>query len=342
MSEHRVDVVAVKLEPHGNADSLSIVRVAGFTCVVRTCDWHDGQLAAYIEPDMMVPANRPEFTFLVSGGRIINNNGMSGYRVRVKRLRGVMSMGLLIPAPLGAKEGDNVIDELGVARYEPQMTCSTGGERVNAPRVSRDAISGPIVLDRKYDVESAYRYKHLLCQGEEIVATEKVHGANARFVYVDDTMYCGSRSEWKREDQSIAWWKALAGTPELREFCEANPGITVYGEIYGQVQDLKYGASQGQIWFAAFDLLRNGEWIDHDEARELGAQLPWVPVVYRGPWIESDVFALADGDSIVAFRNNVKQLREGIVVKPVKERRNDHIGRTQVKIVSNQYLEHAS
>lgn len=51
MSEHKVDVVTVKLEKHPNADSLSIVKVLGYTVCTRTAGWTDGQLAAYIEPD---------------------------------------------------------------------------------------------------------------------------------------------------------------------------------------------------------------------------------------------------------------------------------------------------
>ena len=36
-STHRVEIVPVNLEPHPNADTLSIVRVFdGYTCVVRT------------------------------------------------------------------------------------------------------------------------------------------------------------------------------------------------------------------------------------------------------------------------------------------------------------------
>ena len=327
MSEHRVDVVSVKLKPHGNADTLSVVRVAGFACVVRTADWQDGQLAAYVEPDYVVPADRPEFAFLSTSHRQILNNGSVGYRIKVKRLRGVMSMGLLVPAPAGAAAGDNVIDHFGIVRYEPAMKFGTGGEQV----------AGPEITTYKYDIESAYRYKHLFEHGEEVVATEKIHGANARYVLVDGVMYCGSRTEWKREDASILWWKALANHLEVLEFCKANPGVTVYGEVYGNVQDLKYGCP-GQVAFVAFDLLRCGEWVNHDEARLLGSSLPWVPQLYRGPFDADALFALADGQSVLS---TVPQVREGIVIKPIIERRNDKIGRTQLKVVSNNYLERA-
>lgn len=330
MSIHRVDVVPVRLEKHSNADSLSVVRVSDYTVVVRTQDWIGRDIAAYIEPDYVVPADRSEFSFLAATHKPINNNGITGYRIKVKRLRGVMSMGLLIPAPDGAVIGDNVIDRLGVVRYEQPVPLSTRGE----------AVAGPPGVHHKYDVESAYRYKHLFVDGEPVIATEKVHGANARYTFVDGVMYCGSRTEWKREDAGNIWWKALNECPALQSFCKANPGITVYGEVYGNVQDLKYGAKNGQVWFVAFDLLRNGEWVDHNEAREIGHVLPWVPVIYHGPFGDG-LFELADGKSAVAAEHGVDQIREGIVIKPLQERTNIEIGRTQLKIVSNAYLERA-
>ena len=335
MSEHKVEVVEVKLEKHPNADSLSVVRVGDYTVCARTQDWHDGQLAAYIEPDYMVPSERPEFNFLgASGSKEIENNGVRGYRIKCKRLRGVMSMGLLVPAPSGAVVGDDVMGYFGIARYEPKIQSKyiSGG----------DCVSPPPGYHSKYDIESAYKYAGEFVDGEEVVVTEKIHGANAKFHFaIGDGMYCGSRTEWKKESINNLWWSAIYNTVGLQEWCESHPDLVVYGEVYGQVQDLKYGATKGEVCFAAFDIRRlNGDWLDHDEARAI-YPLEWVPLLYRGPWNKEAMFALADGDSAVAANRGVKQIREGIVIKPIKERRCDSIGRVQVKIVSNSYLERA-
>jgi RNA ligase (TIGR02306 family) len=332
MSTHACPVVPIVLEKHNNADSLSVVRVKGFSYVARTEDWLNHPLGVWIEPDMVVPADRPEFTWLEKSHKLIENNGIKGYRIKVKRLRGVMSMGLMTPAPEGAKEGDDLMSHFGIVRYEPPMPLSTFGEATKPPPGIRYC----------YDVENAYNFAHLFTDGEEVIATEKVHGANGRWAYVADLgMFCGSRTEWKRQNDTNLWWKALAAHPEVEEFCKANPEITVYGEAFGQVQDLTYGFEKGKVSIIVFDLLRNGEWIDHDEAREIGKNLPWVPIIYRGPWDKEKVFALADGKSEVAKVKGKDQIREGIVVKPLKERSNLEIGRTQLKIVSNAYLERA-
>ena len=69
MSNHSCDVVQVKLEEHPNADSLSIVRVGGYQCIVRTEDWKDGDLAVYVPPDSVVP-DTEAFAFLGDHKRI--------------------------------------------------------------------------------------------------------------------------------------------------------------------------------------------------------------------------------------------------------------------------------
>lgn len=315
-STHKVEVVPVKLKPHPNADSLSIVDIYGYTVCVRTAEWEDGMLGAYIPPDSVVP-DTPEFAFLKGQNRI-----------KVKRLRGVMSQGLLVPAPEGAKAGDDVADILGITRYEPPLPASGGGE----------AESPPPVLHFTYDVETWYRYKDLFLPGEEVVVSEKIHGASARYVWAEGRLWCGSRTEWKRKDPKNLWWRAAAASPWLVEFCEKHPEIIVYGEVYGNVQDLKYGTQPGEVRFAAFDLLRRGQWLSFEEARTLGASLHWVPLLYRGPYEEKKIFSMADGDSTLPGANHV---REGVVVKPLIERTHPEVGRVQLKIVSNRYLERA-
>ena len=301
-STHKVEVVPVLLEPHPNADTLSLVRVWGYTVCVKTEEWKDGDLGAYIVPDSII----------------------QGYRVKVKRLRGVMSQGLLVPAPPGAHEGDDVAEILGVTRYEPPLPLSTGGEDEKPPR-------GIIPV---YDVESWYRYRHLLVPGEEVVVTEKVHGANGRWLFDGEKMHVGSRTTWKREGMTI-WWEAVRQNPWIEEVCRENQGVVFYGEVFGQVQDLKYGARKNELFVNTFDAWDLGRllWLAVDELPE---GLCMVPVLYRGPYDEAMVRGLADGPSMVY---TAKHLREGCVVRPVVGRTHPECGRVLLKIVSDAYLE---
>ena len=80
-STHVVEVVPVTLEPHPNADSLSIVHVWDYTVCVRTEDWRGRPMGAYIPPDSLVDTSREEFAFLREEGKTL-------HRVRAKRFRG--------------------------------------------------------------------------------------------------------------------------------------------------------------------------------------------------------------------------------------------------------------
>ncbi|MBA2655546.1 MAG: hypothetical protein H0U70_01000 [Tatlockia sp.] len=51
MSIFKVEVVPINLEPHPHADTLSILKVYGYTVCVRTADWKDKKIGAYIPPE---------------------------------------------------------------------------------------------------------------------------------------------------------------------------------------------------------------------------------------------------------------------------------------------------
>lgn len=328
-STHKVEVVEVRLEKHPDADNLSIVNVFdGYTVIVRTGDWKDGDLGAYIPPDSIVDTTRPEFAFLGKHNRI-----------KAKKLRGVYSMGLLVPAPEGSQLGENVAELLGVTRYEPEVRRTYRGKSI---KLDGDFEAGPNRFVPGYDVDSLRRYGRVFEEGETVLVTEKIHGCNSRFVFSSEEqrMFCGSRRQWKKQGEASPWWRILEVHPEIEEFCRANPNVVVYGEIYGWVQDLRYGHGPGEISFAAFDLFRNGRWVDFWEARSLGIILPWVPIVSIEPYNLQRMLELAEGESLIP--RAAGQIREGIVIKPPKERQDWRVGRVQLKVVANSYLERAA
>jgi RNA ligase (TIGR02306 family) len=324
MSTHVVEIVPVTLQEHPDADTLSVVEVYGYTCCVRTADFQGVAAGAYIPPDSLVDPERPEFAFMKPKADPAKHDGK--VRIRVSKMRGVISQGLLLPAKDGWEIGQDVMAELGVEHYEPPLPMQVGGQFTTPPPGDR----------KKYDVEDWRRYGHLLEDGEEVVATEKIHGTNSRYCFAEGQMYAGTRANWMQYNPvTNVYWRALEQCPALREFCEQNPELTVYGEVFGPVQKLKYGAKNNDCFFRAFDILYGNQWLDHDEAREKGKDLPWVPELYRGPYDAKKLEELAEGKTTL---NGADHIREGIVIKPVKERRDMTAGRVQFKIVSNAYL----
>lgn len=168
-STHKVEVVPISLEKHLNADKLSIVRVYGFTVVVRTEDWQGVTRAAYLPPDSLVSITRDEFSFLASEA-----NSEGKVRIKAKKLRGVLSFGLLVPAPADAAIGDDVADQLGVEHYEPPIK---GGGGPGGIKMGGEVAKPPAVGFVKYDLEAGRRYaQRAFVPGEPTIVTEKIHG----------------------------------------------------------------------------------------------------------------------------------------------------------------------
>jgi len=315
MSTHECKVIKIKLEPFPETEKLAKVIVNGEQIIVRRDQWQENQLAIYIEADYVCP-DTEMFKFL------------SGHmRIKPRRFCGEWSNGLLIPAPEGAKEGEDWMEKLGIVRYDPEMHFST----------RTDGISGPPgLISPKYDIENFRKYKNLFQEGEEVVVTEKIHGASSKFTCVNETMYIGSRNGWKKEDPKSTFWRAYEQNKSIEGWCRHNEGLILYGEVFGSsVQNMKYGALPGQIFFNCFDIMKNGNWLNYDEARTISPGIDWVPVLYRGPYIEEKIMSLRSGPSTILGSDNI---REGIVIRPITERRCEKIGRVQFKLVSEEYL----
>ena len=315
MSQHRVEIVRIEsVAPHPNADTLGIVQVFGYFCCVRLADFAPGDLVAYIPPDSVVPATE-QFAFL---GADSENR-----RIRVRRLRGIYSQGLLVKAPEESVEGDDVMALLGIKHYEPPIPMTMGGENERPP-----AGFWP-----KYDVESWPRHKALFQEGETVYVTEKIHGTNARYVWLDNKMHVGSHTQWKREDETNLWWRALALNPWIKNWCVSHESALLFGEVFGQVQDLQYGAARNELFVRVFDIYESGRYWDVSELQATLEPEHRVPVLYEGPYSEVAARSLSMGQSTLAAH-----LREGCVIRSVPERSDPSVGRVQLKIVSDEYL----
>lgn len=322
-STHKVEVVRItEVRPHPNADRLEIIPIWAYTCCAGIGQFKVGDLVAYLPPDSVVDTNRPEFAFLK------RDDGKDKVRIKAQRMRGVWSQGLLIAAPEGAMEGQDVAQELAVTHYNPPEDFVMGGD------CAKDTVGSP-----KYDVDSAYRFAHVIKPGEEVVATEKIHGTNARFCFKDGEMHVGSHNTWKSYNPDNLYWKILTKYPEIEAFCKAHEGYVLCGEIYG-MQSLKYGlVSKGHHAFAAFDIMKpDFTFMDYDESRAIGKELRWVPLLFRGAFNFDFMVELSQGQSMIEGADHI---REGIVVAPIVRRFDPAVGDVKLKFVNPKYLEKA-
>src|SRR5271157_3403644 len=280
---HKVEVVPVVLEKHPDADKLSVVRVYNFTCVVNTADWQGVTQAAYVQPDSVMP-DKPEYRFLKNTSNLRKDRekldaalaaehesdlcrldydekvraleakidaNTKYLRITVRKLRGVISMGMLLPAPEGSQIGDDVADQLGITHYEPPTMDELEGRRQHT---GDDVAPAPqMIYAPKYDVESIYKFADCFEAGEPVYVAEKLDGQNARYVstlgesykvrtqtqaatYSNYHFHAGSRTEWKKEEGGSNWWRAVEQNPWIKTWMIDNPELVLYGEVFGWVQ----------------------------------------------------------------------------------------------------------
>lgn len=332
-TEWHVEVARVATATkHPNADTLDLITLhgMGYTLVDRAGKRAPGDLVVYVAVDSLLPLGDDRWAFL-------RTKGKPTHRLKAARIRGIFSQGILTDAPAGAKEGDSVAAQLGIARWEePERPADTGGA------LPRSGIVLPV-----YGVTSIRREPTMFEEGEPVVMTEKIHGCNARFGWVGGRWTWGShRVLWQEPGLLSRWWRLLtrrgptsrgnlwseaAEEHQLRDKLRAAKGLVVYGEVYGRtragkrVQDLDYGRPCGPLGFAVFDVYdtRAHAWLRPHRVAELCADLGLeaVPVVYRGPYGEARAEREADGESTL-----YRGFREGVVVRAIDGRAGKLVG----------------
>jgi RNA ligase (TIGR02306 family) len=328
-TEHEVRIVRLgDIRKHENADTLGITEVDGRPCIVRLAEWAAGDVALYVPIDSLVPVEDPRFAFLAAQRKPDESGRV---RIRSVRLRGAFSMGLLVSPPFDLDHpdfiGTDVRERMGIGIYEPPVPPE-GGET--------EADPGFLPV---YDIESVRKWgPSVLVEGEEVVLTEKIHGANGRFAWHRDRLWCASRTQFYKPGEGM--WSRVAEIEGLAEkLARVCPGVAIYGEVYGKVQNLHYGKTGANL--VAFDALDidTRRWLDHDEFIDLAERLglPRVPELYRGTW-SPDLSCFAEGDSPLADFNGERHVREGWVVKPVRERSHPELGRVILKLHGEGYL----
>lgn len=356
MAEFEVKVYELKIEEHPNADAIELARVGDYHSIVRKGDFKTGDLGVYIPEGSIVPDWLIERMGLT--GKLA---GKDKNRVKAVKLRGVLSQGLVYgldwndrPYCLNENDaitvhaGDDVTDFLGITKWEPPIPVHMAGEVFNA--------HGKTL---KYDIENIKKYPDVFEHGEEVVATEKIHGTWACFGYhpavgiiITSKGLSASGLAFKldtvRNDNNLYVKTFRAQTDAdctiigraKRVFGDEEP-FYILGEIYGtNVQDLSYGATIPD--FRVFDIFvgspNTGRFLDYASlvgtCTAINARR--VPDLGRFAFTKSRILDLTSGRETVS--GTEANLREGIVIKPVRERRHDELGRVILKSVSEAYL----
>jgi RNA ligase (TIGR02306 family) len=349
MSSLIVEVCEVKnVEHHPHADRLDVAKVKGWDCIVGRDEYVPGDLVIFVPPDSILPQeviDRWEVSYLKS----------KIGRVGVVKLRGIHSYGLVLTNKDNHPKGKDVADVYGITKWlPPSERTSKGAKGRRGDKWNRKANP----RFRKYTKIEHYRnYDEVLEHGEEVVITEKIHGTNFRAGWVTKEVGPVTRLIRKLLGKGLAYefvvgshnvqiddpnqktyfgqnvYHVVAAQEGLRKLPK---GYVVYGEIFGPgIQDLTYGRDGLDVRY--FDVMHEGHYLNFAELCNFAQEydLTLVPILGIFDWkpeileeLPFDRPSLTDDDTI----------KEGVVIKPVKERTHPRLGRVILKIINPDYL----
>ncbi|MBM4344137.1 MAG: RNA ligase (ATP) [Deltaproteobacteria bacterium] len=325
--------------PHPNADRLELAKVAGlaFQFCIRKGEYAVGDEVVYFPIDSVLP--QPIIDRLGIGNMLA---GAQRNRVKTVQLRGQISQGLVArPATLidGDPHGLDLTARLGVVKYEPPETFAANGILTALP-------TGLGV----YDIEGADRFVRALemLMDQLVVITEKLEGTNHATVCTEtaDKVVCQRGNAIVELPDVENTYCKVAREQGLLEFLDRvphGPGelVALRGELIGpSIQRNIYALKKPEV--RLFDVKVGHRYLDAADFIGLVPERWRVPVLASGvtlrEWLNGrSLQQAADGPSTLSAH-----LREGIVVRPMKEQLADfgdgHLQRLILKQRSPLYL----
>lgn len=333
-------------EPIPGADAIEKIRVLGWWVVVKKGEFAPGDRVVYCEIDSLLPETS-EFEFLRASSykpALVDSTGTvlqaAGFRIKTIRLRGQVSQGICFPLsvlPPGAPadDGADVTDALGVRKWEPPQTGSAGRSKGTFPGFL------PKTDETRVQVLEKTLARYL---GAEFYLTEKLDGTSfTAFVREGEFGVCSRNMLLDTTDDTatlIRVAKRLGLEERLRAFAAARGhDVAVQGEVIGPgVQQNKYGLKELVLRvFNVFDVSAY-RYLDHTDmlsaVEELGLEVvPPLGTLVLAHGVDQLV-ALSEGTSVL----NSKVQREGIVLRPLREVRDDYLGRLSFKAINPKFL----
>ncbi|MDQ2907167.1 MAG: RNA ligase (ATP) [Chloroflexota bacterium] len=327
-SSFMVPVAAVdEVLPHPNADLLELIHVLGWQLVAAKGQFQVGEKIVYFPPDSVLPFELSE--------RFNVTKYLSKQRIRCVKLRGEPSFGLAMPPDDATWQiGANVAEHYGVTKYEPPLRST-----------AEDAVEDHPLFPKYIIIENLRNFPHIFEPGEMVVLTEKIHGTSARVGIVEGELMAGShqlrRKRPENDTQSLYWFPlSLQSVRNLvQDLGQRYHQAVVYGEVYGpKVQRLHYGLKENQLGFRVFDVLVDGKYLEYHEMVKLchAFEVETVPEIAIIPFDLASIKLHSEGKTQVVSNN--AHIREGVVVRSVREHNHPALGRVVLKYVSDSYF----
>jgi RNA ligase (TIGR02306 family) len=336
------------IEPIPNADTLEAVRIEGWTVVAKKGTYTVGEKVIYFEPDAMLPMI-PQFEFLKARGtRWIQDEStgerFEGYRIKVIKLRGQFSEGLIAPLSDFNLNQDievdtDLTDTIGVKKWEVAIPAQLRGKVKSCTRPYFVPMTDETRVQTLRNCIAKFA-------GTQCYISEKVDGSSIS-VYLKDGVFgvCTRNTELDTSDESSQFMKTVREMDVENKLRNLGKNVLLQGELFGPgIQKNRMNLVKHRIvWYNVMDLDTN-KFLDYQDFVKFIENLGFttVPILTTDYILDSDsdaILKMAEGKSVI----NPKSEREGIVIRPMVEMPNtgfsglSYGGRLTFKAISQNY-----
>lgn len=316
---------------HPNADRLKIAEVGDYQ-VVTAADASDGDLVVYFAIDAILP-EWPVFEFMRP----------HKFRVKMAKLRGEISNGLVIPvaelkdrlpeAPVEELLSDEIdlSEYLGVRKYHKPIPPNLAGDVVG---------DFPTHLCSKTDEDRFENYPDLFdaFAGREVYVTLKLDGSSATFINDGGTLRVCSRNLELKDTEKNTLWRLARKYDLVKKLPE---GLALQCECVGEgVLKNPMGLKGQDIYCFNVVVTKTRKLLPATDIALLteALDLPMVPTIFRGKFKWESLKELKEFANQAKYENGSPA--EGIVVRPVEPVYSQKLGKElSLKVISENYKE---
>jgi len=328
-------VKILNIETIKNADQIELATVLDWQVIVKKDEFKIGDLGIYYSIGSVLPKDNPNTEFL------------QGKVLKTKKIRGVISQGLLTPLSWAEyynidintlKENDDLTNTLKVKKWveEEELneyknkdgTCGVFPEIIRKTRENRIQDCGK-------------KLKEL--ENKEVVITQKYDGTSTTFMkYNDNFIICGRNRSLLTKTKETFHYFEIEEKYNLKEnMLKYGKNIAIQGETIGpKINKNRHKMKNLEFYvFNIFDIDKQ-YYLNWEEVEKISSilQLKIVPAIYKGimkkEWLSvKNLLELSDEQK---YNNgDTPVFAEGIVIKS-----NYGFGfpRTSFKVISNNYL----
>jgi RNA ligase (TIGR02306 family) len=331
MAEFRVIKSTVKIFPHPNAEKLELLKIGTFQAVVQKGAYHDGDAVVFAPEKAVLPdAIAQEYRKYLKGP--LQN------RVGTIRLRGELSMGVIIPVT--SIDPDNLLpynediaEKLGIIKYEPPIPQDLAGKVL-------PVIDFPWLTS--HDVEQFRIYAEEFIASEPVRVWEKIHGSQVIYLRnKNGEVAVTSKGLLKRglmleEAVGNTYWAAAQNLSifERLEDLFGDRNVQLFGEVIPVQKGFNYGFSKPHVLF--FKIVVDGCILPYEEVPEQ-IKSHWVPLLYEGIFDPEKIIPLCENLKFETVSGRQLHIAEGGVITPVRSRLSAEGFDLQLKVISKAY-----